>query len=341
MTRTTGRTLALLGLLQARREWSGAELRDRLEVSARTLRRDIDDLRELGYGIEATRGRHGGYRLGAGASVPPLTLTVDESVAIAVGLRAAAAGVVTGIEEAAARTLAKLEQSLSPATRRHIVEVEQAMVPLDTAPGDVDMAVVTAASAAIAEARRLRVDYTRHDGAEVRRVIEPHRIVHTTQRWYLVAWDPEREAWRTLRIDRMRSPIIERQTFTPREIPDDALRAFTTRSITTDAYRFRARVRVFAPAEVVVREFGPTIAQVTSETEQTCILEAGSNSPEEFAIYLGASGLDFEILDGHELHAALVEMTHRFQRATREAVDADRVRGNSASRAVRNRASSD
>lgn len=318
MTRTTGRTLALLGLLQARREWSGAELRERLEVSARTLRRDIDDLRELGYGIEATPGRYGGYRLGAGASVPPLTLSVDESVAIAVGLRAAAVGVVTGMEEAAARALAKLEQSLSSATRRHIVEVEQAMVPLTTASGGIDMAVVTTVSTAIAEGRQLRIDYTRHDGAEARRTVEPHRIVHTTNRWYLVAWDLERETWRTLRIDRMRSPVIERRTFTPRIIPDDALRAFTTRSITTSPYRYRARLRMFAPAEAVAREFGPTIARVTPETASTCILEAGSNNPDEFAIYLGASGLDFEILDGPELRAALTAMAQRFHRATGE-----------------------
>lgn len=314
MTRTTGRTLALLSLLQARREWSGAELQERLEVSARTLRRDIDDLRELGYGIEATRGRHGGYRLGAGAAVPPLTLSVDESVAIAVGLRAAATGVVTGIEEASARALAKLEQSLSSATRRQIVEVEQAMVPLSTRHDDVDVSVVTTIATAIAERRRMQVDYTRHDGEEARRIVEPHRVVHTAERWYLVAWDPAREAWRTLRVDRMRHPLILRVEFPRKDIPDEALRQFTTRSITTAPYRYRATFRMHAPADEVSRHFDATVAQVVAETERTSILTAGSDSPEEFALYIGMCGIEFEVLEGDEVRQAMVEVAERLAR---------------------------
>ncbi|WP_166348964.1 helix-turn-helix transcriptional regulator [Phytoactinopolyspora limicola] len=315
MARTTGRSLALLALLQARRDWSGVELCERLEVSPRTLRRDIDDLRELGYGIEATRGRHGGYRLGAGASVPPLTLTVDESVAIAVGLRAAAAGVITGIEESSARALAKLEQSLSTAARRQIVDVEQAMVPLRGAQDDIDMDVVTTAARAIAERRLLRVDYTRHDGTGSRRIIEPHRIVHTERRWYLIARDTERRAWRTLRLDRIQQPRIQPETFTRRVIPDDALRTFTTRSITTSPYRCRAKLRIHAPASAVSGAFGPTVAEVTAETEHTSILTAGANTPEEFASYLGASGFEFEVIEGDELRTTLTAMAQRFRRA--------------------------
>ncbi|WP_407358729.1 YafY family transcriptional regulator [Microbacterium sp. LTA6] len=315
MTRTTGRTLELLSLLQARREWSGAELRDRLEVSGRTLRRDIDDLRELGYGIEATRGRHGGYRLGAGAAVPPLTLSADESVAIAVGLRAAATSVVTGIEDASARALAKLEQSLSPATRRQIIDVERAMVSLSSRRDEVDLDVVTTVASAIAERRRMQIDYTRHDGVEVRRAVEPHRIVHTAERWYLVAWDPEREGWRTLRVDRMRHPLILRDEFPERDIPDDALRQFTTRSITTAPYPYRARLRMKAPAAVVSRHFDVTVAEVVDEGGGTSILTAGSRSPEEFALYLGMSGIEFELLDGEDVRRALVDMAARFTRA--------------------------
>ncbi len=314
MTRTTGRTLELLSLLQARREWSGAELRERLEVSDRTLRRDIDDLRDLGYGIEAVRGRHGGYRLGAGAAVPPLTLSADESVAIAVGLRAAATSVVTGIEDASARALAKLEQSLSPATRRQIVEVEQAMVSLSSRRDDVDLAVVTTVATAIAERHRMQIDYTRHDGVEVRRLVEPHRIVHTAERWYLVAWDPQREAWRTLRVDRMRHPIILRDEFPKRDIPDDALREFTTRSIATAPYPYHARLRMHAPASVVSRHFDPTVAEVVDEGDGTSILTAGSRSPEEFALYIGMSGIGFELLEGEDVRRALVDMAARFTR---------------------------
>jgi len=318
MTRTTGRTLALLSLLQIRREWSGAELRERLEVSDRTLRRDIDDLRELGYGIEATRGRHGGYRLGPGASVPPLALSDDESIAIAVGLRAAANSIVTGMEEAAGRALAKLEQSLSSAARTRIAEVERALVPLDPsadADGAVDPGVVAAIATAIDVRQRLRVDYTRHDGTDVQRIIEPHRIVHTVRRWYLVARDPERDAWRTLRIDRIRRPLMLREDFPVRDIPEEALREFTAHSITTAPYRYRARVRMHASATEVRRHFHATVAVVTEEGAETSILVAGSRSPEEFALYLGASGIRFEVLDGDEVRAALRTVAARLAEA--------------------------
>lgn len=318
MTRTTGRTLALLSLLQIRREWSGAELRERLEVSDRTLRRDIDDLRELGYGIDATRGRHGGYRLGPGSSVPPLALSDDESIAIAVGLRAAANSVVTGMEEAAGRALAKLEQSLSSAARSRISEVERALVPLDPsadAEGAVDPGIVAAIATAIDVRQRLRVDYTRHDGTDVQRIVEPHRIVHTARRWYLVARDPERDAWRTLRIDRIRRPLMLREGFPVREIPEEALREFTAHSITTAPYRYRARVRMHASAAQVRRHFDTTVAVVTEEGAETSILVAGSRAPEEFALYLGASGIHFEVLEGDEVRAALRTVAARLAEA--------------------------
>jgi predicted DNA-binding transcriptional regulator YafY len=316
MTRTTGRSLELLALLQARREWTGEHLRERLEISDRTLRRDIADLRELGYGIEATRGRHGGYRLGPGAAVPPLTLTPDEAVAIAVGLRAAATGVITGIEEAAARALTKLEQSLSTTTRRHIVEVEKAMLPLATGHDDIDIGVVTTAAAAIAQRRRMRIDYTRHDGDEVRRVIEPHRIVYTAERWYLVARDPEQGAWRTLRVDRIRHPVLLRDEFPVRAIPEEAVQAFTSHSISTAPYPVRARVRMHAPPEAVRGSFDATVAEVVDGGDGTSILTAGARSPEEFALYVGLSGFEFELLEGEEVRQALIAVAGRLTRAT-------------------------
>lgn len=317
MTRTTGRTFELLALLQARRDWTGAELRERLEVSDRTLRRDIDDLRERGYGIEATRGRGGGYRMGAGAAVPPLSLTVDECVAIAVGLRAAATGAVTGIEEAAARALAKLERSLAPSTRHQIADIEQAMIPLSTRRDDVDITVVTTITDAISARSRVRIHYVRHDGEEVRRVVEPHRIVHTAERWYLVAWNPEHAAWRTLRIDRIRRPVILPEKFARREIPEEEVRKFTVHSITTAPYRFRARVRFHAPADIVAGHFDQTVAQVVDAGDGTSILTAGSNTPEEFALYVGLSGLEFEVLENEELRDALTEVAARALRAAR------------------------
>lgn len=317
MSRTTGRTMALLGLLQSRREWGGEELRVRLEVSERTLRRDIDDLRALGYGIEATRGRHGGYRLGPGAAVPPLALTNEEAVAIAVGLRAAPLGAVTGMEEASASALAKLEQSLGSSARAQIADVAGAMVPLGAGGGDIDMHTVVVISRAIAETVRVRIRYRRHDGKQIERLIEPHRIVHTVQNWYLIAWDTHRRAWRTLRVDRIEDAVVLKETFTARQIPDDALRTYTSTSISTAPYRHRVQLRVHASFEEVARRFGPAVAQVQDDADGTCTLTTGSNSLEEIALYVGLSGFEFEILDGEELRDVLSAMAQRLARAAR------------------------
>ena len=316
MPRTTGRTLELLGLLQARREWSGAELLGRLEVSSRTLRRDIDDLRGLGYGIDSVPGVGGGYRLGVGASIPPLVLSADEAVAIAVGLRAAASATVTGIEDAAARALVKLEQSLSSETRERIAAVEQAVLPLGDVMDPVDLDTVVTVARAIRESRRLRIDYRRHDGEAVRRTIEPHRIVHTGIRWYVVARDPDREAWRTLRLDRLTPRLPLAEPFTPREIPDDAVREFTTKSISVAPYPHRFRVRMHAPAAEVEAFFGPSIARVTPLGDGKCELEAGSDSPQQFALYMGTTGIEFDVIEGDLLRATLVEMGERLLRAS-------------------------
>ncbi|WP_029135639.1 helix-turn-helix transcriptional regulator [Nakamurella lactea] len=316
MARTAGRTLDLLGLLQTHRDWTGAELCGRLEVSDRTLRRDVQYLRELGYGIDSLPGVGGGYRLGAGASIPPLVLSADEAVAIAIGLRAAATSVVTGIEEAAFGALAKLEGSLSSATRHRISTLERAMVPLGGSAGDpVDMDVVVTVSQAIRDGRRLRIEYRRHDGEQVRRTVEPHRIVHTPRRWYLVAWDSDRRDWRTLRLDRLTPRLPFADSFTPREIPDDAVRSFATRSLSTAPYPFRCTVIVNAPAAAVSRKFGPTVAEVTERDDGTSLLTAGANSPEEFATYLGSSGLDFEVVEPEALRVSLRALAERLTRA--------------------------
>ncbi len=307
----------LLGLLQARREWTGAELRERLEVSDRTLRRDIEDLRDLGYGVDARPGVGGHYRLGAGASLPPLSLAADEAVAIAIGLRAAASWSIADIQDAAARALGKLERSLSSATRRLITDVEQALVPLGGARQDVAVDVLVAVTRAVGDHHQLRIDYTRHDGERSLRTIEPHRVVHTADRWYLVAWDVERTSWRTLRLDRIREAVPQRSTFVPRTIPDEQIRDFTTRSITTDPYACRARLLVQAPTEDVARHFGPTVADLSDNGDGTCTLTTGARSPQEIAMYVGTSAFEFTVLSGDEVRQALVELAERFTRAAR------------------------
>ncbi|ACQ78471.1 Helix-turn-helix type 11 domain protein [Beutenbergia cavernae DSM 12333] len=314
MTRTTGRTLALLGYLQTHREWSGAELCRRLEVSPRTLRRDVDDLRELGYVIDSSRGIGGGYRLGAGSSVPPLLLDHEEAAAIAVGLRGAALSAVNGIEDAAARALVKLEQTLPSAVRHRVRDLERAIVPLAGAPS-VDVDALLAVAAAIRDARRLRIDYTRHDGAEVRREIEPHRIVRTQDRWYVIAWDPERAAWRTLRLDRMRPREPLGTRFTAREIPKDELLERTTRSIATAPYPHHVEVVVRAEVDAVRAKFGPTVAEVRDLGDGTTLLRSGSVDLDEAAMYLGMSGFAFTVRSPAALRERLVVVAQRLREA--------------------------
>ncbi|MFD5146696.1 helix-turn-helix transcriptional regulator [Streptomyces sp. NPDC058401] len=223
MTDTPARLLSLLSLLQTPREWPGSELAERLRVSARTIRRDIDRLRELGYPVEATLGADGGYRLVAGAAMPPLVLDDEEAVAIAVGLRAGAGHAIEGVEEASVRALAKLEQVLPARLRRRVGALQSATVALTRGDGaSVDPRTLTAIASAVAGPERLRFAYRDREGAASRRLVEPYRLVSTGSRWYLVAYDMERRDWRTFRVDRVSEPGATGVRFAPRELPMDA-----------------------------------------------------------------------------------------------------------------------
>ncbi|MCX5406664.1 YafY family transcriptional regulator [Streptomyces sp. NBC_00335] len=224
MTDTPARLLSLLSLLQTPREWPGSELAERLRVSARTIRRDIDRLRELGYPVEATLGAEGGYRLVAGAAMPPLVLDDEEAVAIAVGLRAGAGHAIEGVEEASVRALAKLEQVLPGRLRRRVGALQSATVAVARGDGaSVDPRTLTAIASAVAGPERLRFAYRARDGVASRRLVEPYRLVSTGSRWYLVAYDMERGDWRTFRVDRMSEPYATGARFAPRELPMDAV----------------------------------------------------------------------------------------------------------------------
>ncbi|MFG2713979.1 helix-turn-helix transcriptional regulator [Streptomyces goshikiensis] len=223
MTDTPARLLTLLSLLQTPREWPGSELAARLRVSARTIRRDIDRLRELGYPVEATLGADGGYRLVAGAAMPPLVLDDEEAVAIAVGLRAGAGHAIEGVEEASVRALAKLEQVLPGRLRHRVGALQSATVALTRGDGpSVDPRTLTTMASAVAGPERLRFAYRARDGAPSRRLVEPYRLVSARSRWYLVAYDLEREDWRTFRVDRVAEAFATGARFTPRALPMDA-----------------------------------------------------------------------------------------------------------------------
>jgi predicted DNA-binding transcriptional regulator YafY len=317
MLETSGRLLRLLALMQARRDWPGPELAARLGVSPRTLRRDMDKLRSLGYPVDATSGTAGGYRLGVGAALPPLLLDDDEAVAVAVGLRTAALGTVTGMAEASVRALVKLEQVLPSRLRLRVGALHSVTVPLPSAGPAVDPAVLTALASGARDRQRVRFHYTGHDGTQSSRAAEPHHLVHTGRRWYLLAWDPARDGWRTFRADRITSPLITGPRFTPRDPPGGDPAAYVSRSISAAPYRYQTRIRVRLPVQAAAERLPPTVGHLQADGDSACILHTGAESPDVLAIYVAILGAEFEILDPPELSAHVLALAGRLTRAAR------------------------
>lgn len=316
MRATSARLLRLLSLLQTRKEWPGAELADRLEVSARTVRRDVDRLRELGYPIRATMGTGGGYQLGTGASLPPLLLADDEAVAVAVGLRMAAQGGVSGIEETSVGALAKLLQVLPSRLRRRVDALGSFTVPVPGHGPSVDADVLALVASACRDSERLRFDYERHDGSLSKRVVEPHRLVCRGRRWYLVAWDNGREDWRTFRVDRMvpRPPMGPRVP--PREPPGRDVAAYLTERVALHMWRYKARVRLFLPFEEARRTIDAHVGRVepVEGSPDLCVLLCAGDDLTAMACYLGMLGLEMEVEEPVELREEMARVAFRLQR---------------------------
>ena len=314
MLRTSERLLQLLSLLQLHRDWTGAQLAERLDVSTRTVRSDIDRLRRLGYPIPASPGVAGGYRLGAGASLPPLLLDDEEAVAVAVGLRTAATDPVGGIEETSIRALAKLEQMLPSRLRTRVRTLETAVVTVPGTGPAVSADTLTAIATAIRARERLRFDYTDHDDRPTIRNTEPHRLVSWRRRWYLVAWDVEREDWRTFRVDRIvpRAPTGPR--FTPRELPGGDAAEHVQRGAGAATWRYFARVILHAAAPEVAAKL-PLAVSVEPAGPDRCVVEVGSDTPQMLTLYLGLLDVDFELIDAPDLAEQLHRMADRFHRA--------------------------
>jgi predicted DNA-binding transcriptional regulator YafY len=312
---TSARLLRLLSLLQQRRDWTGPALAERLGVTTRTIRNDIERLRTLGYPVPATPGAAGGYRLGAGAALPPLLLDDEEAVAVAVGLRTAADGSVSGIEETSLRALAKLEQVL-PARLRHRVDaVHSVTVAVPRSGPTVDARVLAELARVCRSLERLRFDYVGHDGASSVRTVEPHRLVHTTGRWYLVAWDVDRSDWRTFRVDRIRPRVPTGPRFTARPLPHGGdVAAFVAAGRQAATWKHRARIRLFAPAASVAARL-PWAAEVVPVDDETCEVVVGSDTYGLLAHYIGLLGVDFEVLDSDELRARVASLAQRYARA--------------------------
>jgi predicted DNA-binding transcriptional regulator YafY len=315
MLETSARLLRLLSLFQARRYWSGAELSERLEVTARTLRRDVDRLRSLGYPVNSTSGAAGGYQLGSGTTLPPLLLDDDEAVAVAVGLRTAASGTVTGIEEASVRALSKLQQVLPSRLRRRVTALHSFIVPLANTGPTVDAETLSVLASACRDYQKLQFGYNSRDGAASTREVEPHRLVHTGRRWYLVAWDLGRNNWRTFRVDRIESRITPGSRFTPREPPDGDFATYASRSVSYVPYPHRARITLHVSIETAAERVPPAAGTLQAIDEHTCELQTGASSLDTLSVYLALIGFDFEVREPPELVERIRWLAERFTRA--------------------------
>lgn len=312
---TASRLLELLSLLQARRGWPGNELADRLGVSGRTIRRDMERLRQLGYPVESLSGPAGGYRLAAGAAMPPLLLEDEEAIAIAVGLSTAARASVASIEESALRALVKLEQVLPSHLRRRVRALGSATLTLPVAGPRVDPEHLTVIAAACRDAECLRFAYRSRDRRDTRREVEPHSLVNHGHRWYLVAWDRGRADWRTFRIDRLTRPASTGVRFKPHQLPADDAATFVERSIVAAPNRFEALVILHAPAEQMSRNVPLHWGAIEPIDAQTCQYRTGDDDLRWLALRIAMLGVDFEVREPPELAEQVRTLAARFDRA--------------------------
>ncbi|MFJ6697968.1 helix-turn-helix transcriptional regulator [Streptomyces sp. NPDC091272] len=290
------RMLRLLSLLQTRREWSGAELSERLGVTVRTVRRDMDRLRELGYPVDSVSGPAGGYRLRSGADMPPLLLDDEEAVALTVALRTAA-GNVTGFEESALRALAKLEQVLPHRLRTHVTALQQSSATIDWGRRGprADPATLALLAAACRDHETVTFDYTTRAGTRAPRRIEPHHLVASGGLWYLLAHDTGKDDWRVYRLDRIADPTPTRHHFTPRPGPGADPASYVAAKIATAPTRYRAVATVHAPAETVRRRTWALATRVQPVGPGACTVDCSGDDLPGIAQILVGLGCDYTL----------------------------------------------
>lgn len=314
MLETSARLLRLLSLFQGRRYWAGPDLANRLEVTSRTLRRDIDKLRTLGYPIHSTSGAEGGYQLGAGSTMPPLLLDDDEAVAVALGLRYAAAGAIEGVEEASVRALSKIDQILPPRLGRRLAALQTVVVMPPRAESPVNARTLSVIAGACRDHEALRFRYRDHRGTPSARAVEPHRLVYTGRRWYLVAWDSDRKDWRTFRVDRIQPRLAAGPRVAPRDPPARDLAAYVARGVWY-APPCRARVKLLAAAKVVAEGLPSGIGMLEPIDEHSCFFDTGASTFESLAMHLVLLGVDFEVTGPPELVEQVRSLSDRYRRA--------------------------
>jgi predicted DNA-binding transcriptional regulator YafY len=316
MVQTSARLLALLSLLQMRREWTGDELADRLEVGPRTIRRDIDKLRSLGYPVESARGVAGGYRLGAGGELPPLLLDDAEAVAVAVGLRTAASGSIAGIEETSVRALAKLEQVLPGRLRRRVRALGDVTSAFSFDEPQIDADLLAEVAAACRDGSQLRFGYVARDDRASQRQTEPAAVVYSGYRWYLVAWDLERDDWRTFRVDRIRGRVRVGGRGRRRAVPGGDPAAYVKgqlqrRGEERDGAGEPGRVRVAAPAQQIRQRVPSRYGTVEPDGDHACIVSTRGTWHPGFVVWMASLGEEIEILGPGELREAARRMADR------------------------------
>jgi predicted DNA-binding transcriptional regulator YafY len=308
MVQTSARLLALLSLLQVRREWTGQELADRLEVGPRTIRRDVDKLRSLGYPVEAAPGVAGGYRLGAGGELPPLLLDDAEAVAVAVGLRTAAAGTIAGIEETSVRALAKLEQVLPHRLRRRVSALSDATSAFGVEGPQIDAELLANVAGACRDGQRLRFAYVTRDDRAAQRHTEPSAVVHSGFRWYLVAFDLDRDDWRTFRLDRIRGRVRPGERGRRRTVPGGDPAAYVQQQLrragSGEPEAAPGRIRLGGPAEQLRRRIPSRYATVEADGEAACIVTTRGPWSRSFLVWMALLDEPMEILEPPELAEA-------------------------------------
>ena len=311
---TSARMLRLLSLLQTHRYWPGGELADRLEVSARTLRRDVDRLRELGYVVDAVRGVAGGYQLRAGGQLPPLLLEDDEAVAIAVSLQSSAAGGTPGMEDIAVQALSKVIALMPPRLRRQMdaLRSQTERLPWSGGPA-LDPALLSTLAQACRDSEPIHFTYTARDSEPTDRWVEPHRMVSMGRRWYLVAYDRDRQDWRSFRVDRISEPRTSGHTFRPRELPAEDALSFVQAGIRRMPQRYAVRV-VFDTDPEVITAFAGRWATVSGAPGRA-VLEMNVDTLEWAMFMLANLEADFVVESPPELVEAVARAGQRFGRS--------------------------
>lgn len=316
MLSASARLLSLLSLLQSRPHWAGNALAERMQVHPRTLRRDIDRLRQLGYPIQASSGVAGGYAFRAGRALPPLLLDDEEALAAAIALRTAVTGTVSGIEQTAITALVKLEQVMPPRLRRRLDALRSTILPLDQSGPVVDAGVLAALAGACRDQLQVHFDYADRNDQRTRRRVEPQGVVHTDRRWYLVAWCTAREDWRTFRIDRIVAAPTVGAHFSPRPAPGNGdLRTWVAQSLSLGQYSEQARVILHAPMASMQRQIPTSAGSLEPVDAERCLLICGASPLGAIVYWLMALDLEFEVLGPPALQQKLHEAGQRVARS--------------------------